>query len=199
MVKSIKILGKPLKWLEGIHRDLPDGVHHYPTLKGKKRFSALVGFNYFIFVYILLHKLLIPTALWILRFDHSFEGLELGLWYLYHAQFLYLFWESNRRPFSFFASVAVAWFGVGYLPIALGFEIWHSFKNGLSWSAISSLLCYGSSAIWTFFLVYRLRMPTTAFLFLIDGRIKPKLKLAVPFFIIGFLTSVSWLYFLHLK
>ncbi len=198
MVKSLKILDKPLKWLDHLHEELPEGVHHYPTLKGKKRFGALVGFNFFIGIYVLLHKFLIPVALYILKEDHSFEGMELGLWYLYHFQFMFLFHEKNRKPFAFFAAVAVAWFGMGYLPLAVGFEVWQSFSHGLSWTAISSLLCYGSSAIWTSFMVYRLRMPTTAFLFQIDGRVRPKVKLALPFFLVGLATSLLWLYLLHM-
>lgn len=197
MVKSLKNLENPFKWLDHLHERLPEGVHSYPTLKGKKRFGTLVGFNAFIGVYVLLHKLLIPLAMWAMREDKSFAGLELGLWYLYHAQFAYLFLPGNRKPFSFFAAVSVAWFGMGYLPIALGYEFWAISDHGLSWTVISSLLCYGSSAVWTIFMVYRLRMPTTAFLFGIDGRVRPKVKLALPFFITGFLVSLTWLFLLY--
>lgn len=198
MVRPINILIKPFKWLEEAHSKLPDGVHLYPTLKGKKRFLTLKAFNFFIFIYVLLHKLIMPLIMWAMRESHSFEGLELGLWYLYHAQFIYLFSDKNRSPQSFFTCVAIAWFGMGYLPLALGYEIWTSVIEGMSWTKISSLLCYSSSFVWTTFLVYRLRMPTTTYLYNVQGRVRPKVRLALPFFIIGFITSLIWLTALHM-
>lgn len=199
MVKSVKCFTNLLGWFDKFHQHLPQGVHSFPTLKGKKRFQALVTFNYFIFVYVLLHKLIIPACLWVMRPGNGFEGLEFGIWYLYHAQFIYLFRNQNRKEFSFFAMISIAWFGIGYLPLSIGLEVWGVMNHGISWNTISSLLCYVSSFVWTCFLLYRLRMPTTTYLYQIPGRLKPRFQLAFPFWSVGFLTSIIWYVILYLK
>lgn len=193
MVGKVRLFDGLIQRLEDSSRCLPDGVHDYPTVKGKRRFEVLITFNYFIFVYVLLHKLIVPAVVLFLGTDVAGNGLGFGLWYLYHGKLILLFHEPFRNRASFFGVVAVSWFGLGYLPLALGYEVWAMIQGGVSWVIISNVLSYGSSLLWTAMLIYRLRMPTTAFLYKLEGRLIPRLEMALPFWILGFITSLTWL------
>jgi hypothetical protein len=175
------------------HQDLPPGVHSYPTLKGKKRFEVLQAFNTVLAVYILIHQLLVPLVVYFLQTGTEPRKLLLGFWYFYHL--VLAFWLSKRwrSARSAFWIVYLSWFAVGYLPITFASTFFVDGVFRFQWKALSGLLCYGSSLVLTAFLLYRMRMPTTAFLFGLENRIIPKWRYAVPYALLGLVVSLFWL------
>ncbi len=172
-----------------LHENLPPGVHPYPTELGRKRFEMLVVFNLIVGIYILLHRVIVPVAIYALQTQSSPKPLELGYWYLYHFTLAIMLLERFRTPANAFHIIYLAWFGFGYLPLSLVNSFLDDGTFRLKWKAISGLLCYGSSLVFTMFLLYRMRMPTTAFLFRLEERIIPKWRYAVPYAVLGALIS----------
>lgn len=172
-----------------IHQDLPQGVHPYPTLKGKRRFEALQAFNAVIGAYVAIHKLFMPLIVWALQTDTVKEPLHIGVWYLYHILLGGLMSDFFRKRSFPYLMAYCAWFAVGFLPPA----IFHSFIIGgefaINWQTISGVLCYGGSLLFTCFLLYRLRMPTTAYLYGLEGRLMPKWRYALPYAGAGLVVS----------
>ncbi len=175
-----------------IHQKLPSDVHTYPTLKGKKRFEMMQTFNFVLAVYIAIHKLIMPIFTYLFQAESSLKSLEdLGFWYLYHFAIALLLCQKCRTPHRAFYVVYTAWYALGFLPLTLMSAFWQAGELTINWKSISSILCYGSSLVFTIFLLYRMRMPTTAYLFKIKDRIIPKPRYAIPYFLIGIL--VSWI------
>lgn len=174
--------------------DLPPGVNPHPTFKGKQRFEALVAFNWLLTGYILIHKLIVPL---IILFGQTPGTTRtnmhpLGVWYLYH--FIQGVWLTRRAPRRALRVVYLAWFALGFLPWMILGSMRHHHQWAISWLTISGLLTYGLSMVVTMFILYRMRMPTTAFLFKLPERIIPKWKYAVPYASIGFF--IGWILFL---
>lgn len=175
-----------------IHQNLPEDVHTYPTLKGKKRFELMQTFNLVLAVYIALHKAIMPLFIYLTQSESSSKSLEeMSYWYLYHFAIALLLCERCRTPQRAFWIVYTAWFGLGFLPLMLMSAFWQGGEILINWKTISSILCYGSSLIFTIFLLYRMRMPTTAYLYRIKDRIIPKPRYAIPYFLIGII--ISWI------
>jgi hypothetical protein len=180
-------------WLLRLHQQLPAGVHPYPTRKGKKRFEMLQAFNWLLGGYILLHQLLVPLAVILLQTPSGFGSHSFGYWYFYHLAIGLLMWKRFRKPRHAYWMVYLAWFAVGYLPLTWA---WSFVENGsirIGWQAISGTLCFGASLGMTIALLYRLRMPTTAFLFGLESRIIPKWRYAVPYAALGLTLSLFWI------
>lgn len=171
-----------------LNTDLPPGVNEYPTLKGKQRFDALVTFNWFIAGYISIHKLIVPLIL-TLGQGSSSRLHELGGWYFYHILIGILL--THRTQPRAYAVVYLAWFAIGLLPWMVLASIWNGHAWKISWITVSGLLTYGTSFVFNFFLLYRMRMPTTAFLYKLPIRIVPKWEYAVPYFLVGFVLGFS--------
>jgi hypothetical protein len=108
---------------------------------------------------------------------------DFGIWYLFHLVIGLCL--TSRKPHRAFYIIYLSWFAVGMLPwMILGCFI----KEGhwvVQWMTISGILTYGSSLVLILFLLYRMRMPTTAFLFNLESRIIPQWKYAIPYFVIG--------------
>jgi hypothetical protein len=168
-----------------LHQDLPPGVHPYPTLKGKQRFEMLQVFNVALAIYLLIHKLIMPLMMSLAASTSARRTPEFGAWYLYHIALAVLLKERWRTPRTAFITVYLAWFGAGFLPPALVASLLDHGTVKVGWLAISGILCYGSSLIFTLFLLYRLRMPTTAYLFQLPDRIIPRWRYALPYAAIG--------------
>ena len=190
---GVKATGKRFLSMLKIHQDLPANVNPHPTLKGKRRFETLQAFNLVLGFYILLHKLIVPVAVQWLQTNPNPKPVELSFWYLYHFAIAFMLWGRFRSPGTAFCTVYASWFAVGYLPPALGASLFEGGNLTIQWKAISGVLCYGSSLVFTLYLLYRMRMPTTAYLFGIEGRIVPRLRYALPYFLLGLLTSLFWI------
>jgi hypothetical protein len=175
-----------------VHQDLPAGVNPYPSRKGKKRFEMLQTFNLVLGGYILIHQLLVPLAVYFLQTGAQPRTVSLSFWYLYHLGLALFLW--HRTPARAFSIVYLAWFGVGYLPLTLGATLFDEGLLRFKWKAVSGLLCYGSSFVFTLFLLYRMRMPTTAFLFGLEGRIIPRWRYAIPYAALGLTCSLFWVF-----
>jgi hypothetical protein len=172
------------------HQRLPQGVHPYPTELGRRRFEILVLFNLVLAVYIAIHQLFMPLTLWILQTRDDPMPTGLGFWYLYHGAVAVLFYKPKRNPRRLRYLAYLAWFAVAATPLLLI----HSFQVGdqvrVTWKAVSGILCYLSSLLVTLFLLYRLRMPTTAYLFGLPDRLLPKWRYAIPSFFLGLMVAV---------
>jgi hypothetical protein len=171
-------------WFQ-LHQALPPGVHPYPTLAGKKRFELLQTFNLVLSLYLGIHHLLMPATVWLLQDQQFRQGHGFGFWYLYHVIVAACLWQRLRRPASAYLLVYLGWFALGYLPLALARSFLHHGQFHVSWTSISGLLCYGSSFLFTIFLLYRMRMPTTAYLFHLEHRIIPRWRYAIPYWLAG--------------
>jgi hypothetical protein len=179
-----------MSWLQ-LKEDLPPGVHAYPTLKGKKRYELLQAFNAFLVFYISLHKLIVPLLLVMGQTGGRHSWSAFGVWYFYHVWIAWLM--EKRKPRNAFLLVYSAWFAVGMLTWMI---VGSFMKDGLfvvGWHTISGLLTYGSSLIFTFFLLYRMRMPTSQLLFKLDQRIAPKWGYALPYFFLGTILGLLFL------
>ncbi|HSH96012.1 MAG TPA: hypothetical protein VK968_17835 [Roseimicrobium sp.] len=177
-----------------LHKDLPPGVNPFPTLRGKQRFELLKTFNIALGGYILIHQLLVPSILFLLQEESQRAPLSLSFWYVYHALLAIGLSARFRSSRIAYALVYLAWFAVGYLPLTLGMTFFDHGVFRFKWKAISGLLCYGSSFLLTLALLYRLRMPTTAYLFKLESRIIPKWRYALPYALLGLTASLFWLF-----
>ncbi|GEM_PF-4324710 len=176
-----------------MHEDLPPGIHTYPTLKGKRRFEMLQVANVMLAAYVAIHKLFMPAFVALMTKTGTVADAGFGLWYLYHALIWFLMLEKQRNPYNAYSLVYMAWFATGYLPLTTFLSFIHDGAFSVTWGTISAVLCYGSSLIFTMFLLYRLRMPTTAYLYHLEDRIIPNWSLAVPWFIAGLGASLAGL------
>lgn len=177
------------------HQTLPAGVHEYPTELGRRRFEMLVLFNGVLAVYIAIHQLFVPLTVWLLQVQRDPVPKNLGFWYVYHGVVAFLLSTRARRPRNLHRLARVAWFGVAASPWLL----WQSFHVGdqvqLTWKAVSGILCYVSSLLLTLFLLYRLRMPTTAFLYGCPTRLMPRWRYMIPSAALG--VFVAWVLIRH--
>ena len=173
------------------HQDLPPDVPPYPTVKGKKRFEMVQAFNLFLAGYIFIHKCVVPMAIFLGRTDPPPWPPGLGAWYLYHWAIAFLAWERQRTPRHAYMLVYLAWFGIGFLPLTWASSFVDHGSLRFGWKALSGTLCYGSSLMLTVFLLNRLRMPTTAYLFHLESRIIPQWRYAVPYFTLGLALAVG--------
>ena len=176
-----------------MHEDLPDGIHTYPTLKGKRRFEILQTANVGLALYVAIHKLFMPLFVVTLGEGGTITEAGFGLWYLYHALIWWLMMEKQRTPHNAYSLVYMAWFATGYLPLTTFLSFFRDGAMAVTWGTFSAVLCYGSSLVFTMFLLYRLRMPTTSYLYKLEDRIIPHWSLAVPWFIAGLGASLAGL------
>lgn len=176
-----------------MHEDLPSGIHTFPTLKGKRRFEILQTGNAALALYVTIHKLLMPAFVFFAGKGTAFSEAGFGIWYLYHALIWFLMLEKQRNAYNAYSLVYMAWFAIGYLPLTTFLSFFHDGAFSVTWGTFSAVLCYGSSLLFTMFLLYRLRMPTTAYLYHLEDRIIPHWKLAVPWFVAGLGASLMGL------
>ncbi len=169
--------------------DLPPGVHPFPTLKGKRRFELIKAFNIVLGAYILIHKLLVPLVLFFGQTTRVHKLQHVGFWYLFH--FILAFWLSRRTPKRAFAIIYTTWFAIGILPPMLLSSFMTQGHFAITWDTISGILTYGTSLFFSFFLLYRMRMPTTAHLFGLQERVIPKWGYAIPYYFIGLCVGIT--------
>jgi hypothetical protein len=179
------------------HQHLPHGVHDYPTVLGKRRFEMLVLFNGALGFYIAIHQLLMPITLWLLQTQRSPRPAEIGFWYLYHAVLAALMLPRWRSPRTLHSLAYVAWFGMGGAPLLLVSSVVGPQGLAVSWKMVSGLLCYVTSLLLTLFLLYRLRMPTTAFLYGMPDRLLPRWRFALPSLALGSVCALLLIQFVH--
>jgi hypothetical protein len=181
-------------WLLRLHQQLPAGVNPHPTLKGKKRYEMLEAFNWLLAGYILLHQLLVPISVNLLQTPAGLGTQSYGYWYLYHLAAGFLMLRKFRTARHAYWLVYLGWFGIGYLPLTLAESFVDQGAVRVGWKAISGTLCYATSLALTIALLYRMRMPTTAFLFGLESRIVPKWRYAVPYAALGLTLSLFWIF-----
>lgn len=187
-------------WLQRLlhpHQRLPSGVHEYPTVLGQRRFELLVLFNGTLAVYIAIHQFIMPVVLWLTQTDRAPMPSGLGFWYLYHMAAAVLLLPRFRKPPALRRLANLAWFAVGASPILLVASFLSNGEVHVSWKTVSGILCYLTSLILTLFLLYRLRMPTTAYLYGMKDRLLPRWRYAIPALILGIFVAVAWIRYIE--